>query len=156
MMTWPLVADAAHDFHSRLFAGLLLECPGTTAMTLRSTLQLIKSPVQTLSLYDFDRTATSLDSSLFSAGMFIRNLQFSNTQLSMLKDNSLQYLRLTLESLSITHSKLTQVCTQWHAMAIICTRKKSSETCTHTQTHPFYVLFLLHIPSPPSALRLID
>lgn len=148
MMTWPIVADATYDFYFRLIAGLLLECPGTTAMTLRSTLQLIKSPVQTLSLYDFDRTATSLDSSLFSAGMFIRNLQFSNTQLSMLKDNSLQYLRLTLESLSITHSKLTQVRTPWHAMAIICTRKKSSET------HTLFMFGPLHIPS--HALRLID
>lgn len=42
-------------------------------------------------------------------GIHIRNLKFSNTQLSMLKDNSLQYLRTMLETLAITNSKLNQV-----------------------------------------------
>lgn len=44
-------------------------------------------------------------------GIHIRNLKFSNTQLSMLKDNSLQYLRTMLETLAITNSKLNQVST---------------------------------------------
>lgn len=89
--------------------GLQLECPQTTATALRSTLQIVKSPIQTLSLYDFDRTATSISSDMFINGIFIRNLKISNTMLNMLKDNCLQYLRTTLETLSITNSKLNQV-----------------------------------------------
>lgn len=46
---------------------------------------------------------------MFVNGIHIRNLKFSNTQLSMLKDNSLQYLRTMLETLAITNSKLNQV-----------------------------------------------
>lgn len=89
--------------------GLQLECPRTTATALRATLQIVKSPIQTLSLYDFDRTATSISSDMFLNGIYIRNLKISNTQLSMLKDNCLQYLRSTLETLGITNSKLNQV-----------------------------------------------
>lgn len=89
--------------------GLQLECPQTTATALRSTLQIVKSPIQTLSLYDFDRTATSISSDMFINGIYIRNLKISNTRLTMLKDNCLQYLRTTLETLSITNSKLNQV-----------------------------------------------
>lgn len=62
-----------------------------------------------LSLYDFDRSTTSISSDMFVNGIHIRNLKFSNTQLTMLKDNSLQYLRTTLETLAITSSKLNQV-----------------------------------------------
>lgn len=46
---------------------------------------------------------------MFVNGIYIRNLKFSNTQLSTLKDNSLQYLRTMLETLAITNSKLNQV-----------------------------------------------
>ncbi|XP_031636562.1 protein artichoke [Contarinia nasturtii] len=89
--------------------GLQLECPRTTETALRTTLQIVKSPIQTLSLYDFDRTATSISSDMFVNGIHIRNLKFANTQLSMLKDNSLSYLRTMLETLAITNSKLNQI-----------------------------------------------
>lgn len=51
---------------------------------------------------------------MFVNGIHIRNLKFSNTQLSMLKDNSLQYLRTMLETLAITNSKLNQVSSTKH------------------------------------------
>lgn len=90
-------------------AGLFLECPGTTAVSLRSTLQLISSPIQSLSVYDFDRSVTSLSQDMFVDGVHIRHLQFSHSHLQMLKDNSLKNLRATLESLSIVNGKLLQV-----------------------------------------------
>lgn len=100
--------------------GLQLECPRTTATILRSTLQIVKSPIQMLSLYDFDRSTTSISSDMFVNGIHIRNLKFSNTQLTMLKDNSLQYLRTTLETLAITSSKLNQVSKKRAIINIFC------------------------------------
>ena len=98
------------------FAGLFLECPGITSESLRSTLQLITSPIQSLSVYDFDRSVTSLTQDLFTStsknnnnNANIRHLQFSHSNLQQLKDNSLQNLRSNLESLSIVNGKLTQV-----------------------------------------------
>uniref|UniRef100_A0A1B0D2X1 Uncharacterized protein n=1 Tax=Phlebotomus papatasi TaxID=29031 RepID=A0A1B0D2X1_PHLPP len=92
-----------------LSAGLFLECPGTTAHSLRSTLQLIRAPIQSLSVYDFDRSVTSLSSELFAGEIHIRHLQFSHSHLQFLADNSLRNLHSSLESLSIVNGKLTQV-----------------------------------------------
>ncbi|KAG4072974.1 hypothetical protein HA402_006654 [Bradysia odoriphaga] len=89
--------------------GLFLECPGTTAVTLRSTLQVISAPIHSLSVFDFDRSVTSLSQDMFMAGVHIKHLQFSHSHLQMLKDNSLKNLRETLESLSIVNGKLLQV-----------------------------------------------
>lgn len=94
---------------SILSAGLFLECPGTTAHSLRSTLQLIRAPIQSLSVYDFDRSVTSLSSELFAGEIHIRHLQFSHSHLQFLADNSLRNLHSSLESLSIVNGKLTQV-----------------------------------------------
>lgn len=91
------------------FTGLFLECPGTTAFSLRQILQLISSPIQSLSVYDFDRSVTSLPQDLFATGVNIRHLQFSHSHLQVLKENSLKNLYGTLESLSIVNGKLTQV-----------------------------------------------
>nr|XP_014092231.2 uncharacterized protein LOC106618861 [Bactrocera oleae] len=89
--------------------GLFLECPGTTAMSLRSTLERISSPIHSLSIYDFDRSVTSLSQDVFQPGVNIRHLQFSHSHLETLKDNSLRHVRATLESLSIVNGKLTQI-----------------------------------------------
>ncbi|XP_018791682.1 PREDICTED: myosin-G heavy chain-like [Bactrocera latifrons] len=89
--------------------GLFLECPGTTAMSLRSTLERISSPIHSLSIYDFDRSVTSLSQDVFQPGVNIRHLQFSHSHLETLKDNSLRHVRATLESLSIVNGKLTQL-----------------------------------------------
>ncbi|XP_053678069.1 protein artichoke [Anopheles nili] len=105
--------------------GIFLECPGITFAALRSTLQVISSPIQSLSVYDFDRTVKSLTVDLFQgatlsgsvpsaesvvgANVSIRHLQFSHSSLQQLKQNSLLPLRAHLESLSIINGKLTQV-----------------------------------------------
>ncbi|KAI9575089.1 hypothetical protein GQX74_015504 [Glossina fuscipes] len=88
--------------------GLFLECPGTTAISLRSTLERISSPIHSLSIYDFDRSVTSLSQDVFQPGVNIRHLQFSHSHLETLKDNSLKNVRASLESLSIVNGKLTQ------------------------------------------------
>lgn len=41
--------------------------------------------------------------------MQVMNLQFTHSELMMLEDNSLQYLRTTLESLSLVNAKLNEV-----------------------------------------------
>ncbi|EDW75170.2 uncharacterized protein Dwil_GK19841 [Drosophila willistoni] len=89
--------------------GLFLECPGTTALSLRSTLERISAPIHSLSIYDFDRSVTSLSQDVFQPGVHIRHLQFSHSHLEALKDNSLKNVRSTLETLSIVNGKLTQL-----------------------------------------------
>ncbi|XP_030381073.1 chaoptin [Scaptodrosophila lebanonensis] len=89
--------------------GLFLECPGTTALSLRSTLERISAPIHSLSIYDFDRSVTSLSHDVFQPGVHIRHLQFSHSHLEALKDNSLRNVGNTLESLSIVNGKLTQL-----------------------------------------------
>jgi hypothetical protein len=96
--------------------GLFLECPGITSVLLRNNLQKIHSPIQSLSIYDFDRTITTLANDLFahaasssSGGTHIKHLQFSNSNIQTLRDNSLFNLKDSLESLSIVNGKLTHV-----------------------------------------------
>lgn len=100
-------------FSPSLIAGLFLECPGVTKVLLKNNLQHINSPIQSLSIYDFDRTLTTLTSDLFTTsspnGLQIKHLQFSNSNIQMLKDNSLINLKDSLESLSIVNGKLTNV-----------------------------------------------
>lgn len=104
-------ANSFMVFHS--FAGLFLECPGVTSVLLKTNLQHIQAPIQSLSIYDFDRTITALTNDLFASsspnGLQIKHLQFSNSNIQMLKDNSLINLRDSLESLSIVNGKLTNV-----------------------------------------------
>ncbi|XP_055526393.1 protein artichoke [Wyeomyia smithii] len=112
--------------------GLFLECPSITGEALRSTLQLISAPIQSLSVYEFDRSVKSLTADLFASSsgsqfgaspqatgssssgndVNIRHLQFSHSNLQQLKENSLNNLRAHLESLSIVNGKLTQVPTK--------------------------------------------
>lgn len=105
-----------HHFLFIHFTGLFLECPGVTSVLLKTNLQHIEAPIQSLSIYDFDRTITTLTNDLFASstvnGLQIKHLQFSNSNLQMLKDNSLNNLKDSLESLSIVHGKLTNVSKQ--------------------------------------------
>lgn len=95
------------------YSGLFLECPGVTSVLLKSNLQHIQSPIQSLSIYDFDRTITTLTNDLFASsstnGLQIKHLQFSNSNIQMLKENSLINLKDSLESLSIANGKLKNV-----------------------------------------------
>lgn len=94
-------------------SGLFLECPGVTSVLLKTNLQHIQAPIQSLSIYDFDRTITTLTNDLFatssSNGLAIKHLQFSNSNIQLLKENSLINLKESLESLSIVNGKLTNV-----------------------------------------------
>lgn len=88
----------------------MLECPGTTAFSLRTTLQLITAPIQSLSVYDFDRSVTTLTPDMFSASkLHIRHLQFSQSHLELVADNALRTVSNSLESLSIVNGKLKRV-----------------------------------------------
>lgn len=84
-----------------------------TSVLLKNNLQYIHSPIQSLSIYDFDRTITTLTSDLFAStttnGLQIKHLQFSNSNIQTLKDNSLINLKDSLESLSIVNGKQTNV-----------------------------------------------
>lgn len=99
--------------YSLCLSGLFLECPGVTSVLLKSNLQHIEAPIQSLSIYDFDRTITTLTNDLFASsssnGLQIKHLQFSNSNIQLLKDNSLINLKDSLESLSIVNGKLTNV-----------------------------------------------
>jgi DUF4097 and DUF4098 domain-containing protein YvlB len=96
-----------------VFTGLRRECPGVTSVLLKTNLQHIQAPIQSLSVYDFDRTITQLTNDLFASstmsGLQIKQLQFSSSNLQTLKDNSLINLKDSLESLSIVNGKLTNV-----------------------------------------------
>lgn len=99
-------------FYFLRHAGLFLECPGVTSALLKANLQHIQSPIQSLSIYDFDRTVTALTSDLFASstnGLQIKHLQFSQSNIHTMKDNSLINLKEFLESLSIVNGKLTNV-----------------------------------------------
>lgn len=84
-----------------------------TSVLLKSNLQNINAPIQSLSIYDFDRTITTLTNDLFASSSFhglqIKHLQFSNSNIQLLKDNSLINLKDSLESLSVVNGKLTNV-----------------------------------------------
>lgn len=107
-----------------IFPGLFLECPGVTSVLLKTNLQHIDAPIQSLSIYDFDRTITTLTNDLFAStstnGLQIKHLQFSNSNIQMLKDNSLINLKDSLESLSIVNGKLTNV-SKHYAMSKLMT-----------------------------------
>lgn len=104
-------------------------------MSLRSTLERISSPIHSLSIYDFDRSVTSLSQDVFQPGVNIRHLQFSHSHLETLKDNSLRHVRATLESLSIVNGKLTQVCYQPHTPTYTYMHKNNNNNISKTLTN---------------------
>ncbi|XP_055844308.1 protein artichoke [Episyrphus balteatus] len=123
--------------------GLFLECPGTTSMSLRTTLERITSPIQSLSIYDFDRSVTSLSQDVFQPGVNIRHLQFSHSHLETLKDNSLRNIRASLESLSIVNGKLTQIPTRaLNSMLKLTAVDFDSNEITRIEDYSFYGLHL--------------
>lgn len=78
-------------------------------MSLSSTLRLITTPIQSLSIYDFDRAVATLPGDIFAAGMVVHRLQFKHSHLQSLSEQSVRSLRGSLESLSIVNGKLEQV-----------------------------------------------
>ena len=97
-------------FYFYISPGLVLECPSTTAFSLRTTLQVIKAPIQSLSIYDFDNSVTTLTPEIFGQTKLpIRHLQFSQSSLQRVADESLRGISSSLESLSIVSGKLQKV-----------------------------------------------
>lgn len=96
------------------FSELFLECPAVTSILLKTNLRQVRAPIRSLSIYDFDRTVTTMTIDLFASAssskdLQIKQLQFSNSNIQVLKDNSLINLKDSLESLSIVNGKLTKV-----------------------------------------------
>lgn len=91
-----------------------------------------------LSVYDFDRSVTSLSPDLFTAGVRIRHLQFSHSHLQILKDNSLKNLRETLESLSIVNGKLTQVKCVFYVIYVLHGRLRGGSRLLCLWVHTVY------------------
>lgn len=114
-----------------MLAGLFLECPSTTAGSLRSALQMIKVPIQSMSIYDFDRSVETLTADFFAGGVHIRHLQFSHSHLKTLRDDSLQTLRTSLESFSIVNSKLEQVSIHTRSLLLFVPARRSEPSYTH-------------------------
>lgn len=103
------------------FSELFLECPAVTSILLKTNLRQVRAPIRSLSIYDFDRTVTTLTIDLFASAsssndLQIKQLQFSNSNIQVLKDNSLINLKESLESLSIVNGKLTKVSIRFTAL----------------------------------------
>lgn len=84
---------------------------------------------------------TTLTSDLFSTtsanGLQIKHLQFSNSNVQMLKDNSLINLKDSLESLSIVNGKLTNVSKQhWLPIYHLDISWWLSEICNYNINYP--------------------
>ncbi|KOC70309.1 Chaoptin [Habropoda laboriosa] len=95
--------------------GLFLECAGATEETLRSTLQGVLSAsgagtmVQSLSVYELDKTVEELKDGCFPAGSQIRHLQISHSSLREINEGAFANLKDSLESLALISSRLPHV-----------------------------------------------
>ncbi|XP_076761921.1 uncharacterized protein LOC143429939 [Xylocopa sonorina] len=95
--------------------GLFLECAGATEDTLRSTLQGVLSAsgastmVQSLSVYELDKTVEELKDGCFPPGCQIRHLQISHSSLREISEGAFANLRESLESLALVSSRLPHV-----------------------------------------------
>ncbi|XP_055597935.1 chaoptin [Uranotaenia lowii] len=96
--------------------GLFLECPSITAPALRSTLQLISSPIQSLSVYEFDRSVRFLTADLFaphSTSSFSSGLGsaggFPNDQGGSILGSGSSGTDVNIRHLQFSHSNLQQL-----------------------------------------------
>ncbi|KAJ8682467.1 hypothetical protein QAD02_018259 [Eretmocerus hayati] len=95
--------------------GLFLECAGATEDTLKSTLLTVTSSaeedvlVQSLSIYELDKTVEELKESAFPPGVQIRHLQISHSSLTGISEGAFKSLKTNLESLGVISGRLGQV-----------------------------------------------
>ncbi|XP_061934209.1 chaoptin isoform X4 [Apis cerana] len=95
--------------------GLFLECAGATEDTLRSTLLSVLSVsgtgtmVQSLSVYELDKSVEELKEGSFPAGSQIRHLQISHSSLREISEGAFANLKDSLESLALLSSRLLHV-----------------------------------------------
>ncbi|XP_076294700.1 uncharacterized protein LOC143215946 isoform X2 [Lasioglossum baleicum] len=95
--------------------GLFLECAGATEETLRTTLQRVISAggagtmVQSLNVYEMDKTVEILKDSSFPPDSQIRHLQISHSSLREINENAFRNLNDSLESLALVSGQLADV-----------------------------------------------
>ncbi|XP_043289270.1 protein artichoke-like [Venturia canescens] len=95
--------------------GLFLECPGATEDTIRNTMIGVLSEggpttvVQSLSIYELDKSIEKLKEGSFPMGSQIRHLQISHSSLQEISDNAFSNLKENLESLALVSGRLPQV-----------------------------------------------
>ncbi|XP_046613939.1 protein artichoke [Neodiprion virginianus] len=95
--------------------GLFLECAGATEEMLSSTLQGVLNAggtdtlVQSLSVYELDRTVEELKEIAFPPGSQIRYLQISHSAIREVSETAFKNLRQSLESLALVSGRLPQV-----------------------------------------------
>nr|XP_050869072.1 chaoptin-like isoform X1 [Vespula vulgaris]XP_050869073.1 chaoptin-like isoform X1 [Vespula vulgaris]XP_050869074.1 chaoptin-like isoform X1 [Vespula vulgaris]XP_050869075.1 chaoptin-like isoform X1 [Vespula vulgaris]XP_050869076.1 chaoptin-like isoform X1 [Vespula vulgaris]XP_050869077.1 chaoptin-like isoform X1 [Vespula vulgaris]XP_050869078.1 chaoptin-like isoform X1 [Vespula vulgaris]XP_050869079.1 chaoptin-like isoform X1 [Vespula vulgaris]XP_050869080.1 chaoptin-like isoform X1 [Ve len=95
--------------------GLFLECSGATEETLRSTLQAVITAtgadtiIQSLSVYELDKSIEILKEGCFPAETQIRHLQISHSSLKEISEDAFSNLRKSLESLALLSGRLTHV-----------------------------------------------
>ncbi|XP_063994590.1 protein artichoke [Diachasmimorpha longicaudata] len=95
--------------------GLFLECAGATEETLKKTMMGVlneggsSTMVQSLSVYELDKSIEKLKDDVFPTGSQIRHLQISHSYLKDISDNTFVILKDSLESLALVSSRLNQV-----------------------------------------------
>uniref|UniRef100_A0AAR5QKI5 LRRNT domain-containing protein n=1 Tax=Dendroctonus ponderosae TaxID=77166 RepID=A0AAR5QKI5_DENPD len=89
--------------------GMYLECPAATVHTLKTLLEVIQSPVQSLSIYEPDKTLTKLPKNLFSHSAIIRKIHISQSNIEDLHEDSLLPLKPYLESFSLVSGRLKEI-----------------------------------------------
>ncbi|XP_078039605.1 uncharacterized protein LOC144471442 [Augochlora pura] len=95
--------------------GLFLECAGATEETLRTTLQRVISTggadtmVQSLNVYELDKSVEVLKEGCFPPDSRIRHLQISHSSLREISENAFRNLNDSLESLVLVSSRLPHV-----------------------------------------------
>jgi hypothetical protein len=72
-------------------------------------LQIVSGPIQSLSVYDLDKTVTKLTSDFFPEGSVVKHLQISHSSLEEILDDCLTAIKPELESLSLVSGKLREI-----------------------------------------------
>ncbi|XP_025990987.1 protein artichoke isoform X2 [Solenopsis invicta] len=95
--------------------GLFLECAGATEETLKTTLEGVLSisgagtMVQSLSVYELDKSIEELREGAFPPGTQIRHLQISHSSLREVNEGAFTNLKDSLESLALVSGRLPHV-----------------------------------------------
>lgn len=89
--------------------GIFLECPAATVDSLKSVLEIILGPIQSLSIYDPDKTLVRVPKDFFPEQTVIKHLQISQSNIQELHDDCLQQLKPQLESFSLVSGRLREI-----------------------------------------------
>jgi hypothetical protein len=125
--------------------GIFLECPAISFGTLRGVLEQVRAPIKSLSLYDLEKNVTVLPDNLFPNHTAVTHLQITQSSIKTLRDNSLQTLRVSLESLGILHAQLQSV--PQRALSGLALRGLNLEgnSITELPSYSFYGLHLMKV-----------